>query len=73
MCRDCEYGDYRYMNNEREWWDDFSPRAVDCETAQRKYKEAYYEILDEIAHDNGLDSSEWGHDDYVMFAEIMEI
>ena len=69
--RDCEYGNYADMNNDYNWTDDFFPRNAECDKARDKYNEAMYEIVDEIAHDFGLDSSEWEELDYSMFKEMV--
>jgi hypothetical protein len=53
------------------WADNFYPRKKDCEEAQEKYTQAMYEVLDDIADDLGLDTSEWGKDDYWEFKEIV--
>ena len=71
--RDCEYGDYKDMNNERGWWDDFNPSNKAVAKAYAKYKTFWYDILDDIAIDNHLDTSDWEVDDYQMFAEIMDL
>lgn len=68
---DCEYGNYKDMNNERNWRDDFFPRKKAREDAQEKYKEWERDILNEIAHENGLDTSGWDTYDYWDFQEIM--
>lgn len=70
---DCEYGNYRDMNNECDWRDDFFPRKRARQEAQDKYNEWKREMLDEIADDNGLDTSDWTKEDYGDFADMMDL
>jgi hypothetical protein len=76
MCRDCEYGDYKDMNNEREWYDDFFPRKPAREAARAKFDEVMREVLEEIADDNGFgyeQTSKWTWDDWNIFREAMDL
>lgn len=74
--RDCEYGDYKDMNNDREWYDDFFPRKTARASARIKFDEALKEVLQEIADDNGFSyeqTNEWTWDDWYMFREAMDL
>ena len=73
MYRDCEYGDYKDMNNERGWWDDFFPKTRECQTAQEEYNVYKYEALSDIALMFGLDTAEWTRDDYDLFVDMVGI
>lgn len=70
---DCEYGNYKDMNNEVLWQDDFFPSRQAREEARSKYKECWYEILSEIAAENGLDTSAWDEMDFNDFADRMDL
>lgn len=69
--RDCFYGDYADMNNEWDWRDSFCPSKDAMEKAQAKYRNAWIELLDEIATDNHLDTEAWEIDDYYELVNIM--
>lgn len=71
--RDCEYGNYKDMCNEYNWRDDFFPRKKARQEAQDKFREAWLDILKDIAYDNGLDTSEWDMDDFRYFADEMDL
>lgn len=73
MTWDCEYGNYRDMNNEYDWRDDFFPRKKARQEAQDKFYEWKREMLDEIADDCGLDTSDWTREDYSDFADMMDL
>lgn len=55
------------------WEDNFFPRKKECEEAQEKYHQVMYEVLDELADDFGLDTTEWAWVDYEQFKEILGI
>ena len=55
------------------WEDNFFPRKKDCEEAQAKYEQAHYELLNDLADDFGLDTTEWDWRDYAQFMEIIGI
>ena len=71
--RDCEYGDYKDMNNDVAWWDDFFPRNDARKAASVKFNEAIRETLDDIAYENGLNTDGWEEHDYDMFREAMDL
>lgn len=70
---DCDYGNYRDMNNEYDWRDYFFSGKKARQKAKDKYHQWWMEIVDEIAHDNGLDTTEWTMDDYRWFSEEMDL
>lgn len=71
--RDCEYGDYKDFDLPYHWTDDFWPSKESCKKARAKFDEAVNEVLEEIAHDLGLDTSEWDSDDYWTLREELDI
>lgn len=74
--RDCEYGNYRDMNNETYWGDDFCPKRPAREAARAKFDEALREVLEEIAIDNGFSSEEyeqWDTYDWDYFRDALDI
>lgn len=72
--RDCEYGNYRDMNNDVDWSDNFYPRAKERDSACMYYDEMVRDLLDEIAENFfGLDTREWGKRDYEIFTERVGI
>lgn len=73
---DCDYGNYKDMNNDRSWFDDFSPIKAQREEAKEKFDNAMKEILEEIADDNGIpyeEYSNWGNYDWDTFRECMDL
>lgn len=74
--RDCEYGNYRDMNNDRNWWEDFFPRKTARAQARIKYDEMMREVLQDIASENGFSyeqTKDWTWDDWDMFRECMDL
>ena len=72
--RDCEYGDYRGMNNEAPHWSEcFKPTNSALKKAWDDYKAFRIDFLDNVAQENRLNTDDWGLEDYEQFAEIMEI
>ena len=68
--RDCEYGNYRDMNNEVEWYDDFFPNKKECASAYAEYKMRWYEAVEEIAECMfGFNTDNWEKEDYEIFCE----
>ena len=53
------------------WSDGFYPKRAECERARDKYNEMMYEVLDDIADDFHLDTSEWNYSDYEELKEII--
>ena len=76
MTWDCEYGNYKDMNNETHWADNFFPKKPARESARKKFDEAMREILQEIADDNGFSyeqTDKWDWDDWYYFREAMDL
>lgn len=76
MAWDCEYGNYKDMNNETYWADDFFPKKPAREAARMKFDEALREVLQEIADDNGFSyaqTDEWDRYDWDNFREAMDL
>ena len=64
---------YGVDTDSHHWSDDFDPRRPARDAARAKFDEGIRDLLDEIADDNGLDSSEWGWEDYDYFRELMDL
>ena len=71
--RDCEYGNYRDMNNEVDWFDDFYPNTKRCSEALAEYDWRWREIIADLAYTFGLDTDEWNDTDYEIFCERIGI
>jgi hypothetical protein len=55
------------------WEDNFFPRRAECEEAQAKYEQVMHDVIEELADDFGLDTTEWDSLDYSQFKEILGI
>ena len=70
---DCEYGNYKDMNNERYWYDDFYPNGKLCEKAHKAYTDIERDALETAADVCGLDTSDWNGDDWEIFKDKVGI
>ena len=72
--RDCEYGNYRDMNNDYDWADDFWPRAKECSKAIEYYDDRIKDLVEEIAYSFfGLNTDDWDSRDFEIFKERVGI
>lgn len=65
MCRDCDYGDYKYIANEKPHWTEIFTLGDE----QEKIGEMYWEFLEEAARLCGLDTSDWDREDWWDFED----
>ncbi len=70
---DTPYGNYSEFDSPDTWQDNFFPKKWEREMAQEKYRQSRFEILDDIADDFGLDTSEWDLQDYWDFMDMLEL
>lgn len=71
--RDCEYGDYKYMNN------DVSPYELIDESLNKRCRDSisasytdWYKMWREDIADYYFDTSEWGDAEWVAWKEYLE-